>query len=50
MTGREESAEQPIVDDKSIELMSVDGQVPNSSVFPFIFFVYPNSNQVRHHF
>src|SRR5215469_15020682 len=45
-----EVAQLDVLDDKSVELMPMDGQVALSQVFPLVLLVYANAYQVRHHF
>jgi hypothetical protein len=48
MTRREEPAQQAIVDQESVKLMTMNCQVANAAVMPLVFLVNLNSNQVRH--
>ena len=46
---RAEAAEQKIVDDEAVELMSVDREMTLAIKVPNIFVVHANAYQVRHH-
>src|SRR5262245_22780883 len=46
---REKSAEREIARKKPVKLMSVNGEVPNAVVLPFVFLIDTNAHQVRHH-
>ncbi len=48
--GRKQIAEETVVDDKTVELVAVYGQIMNSTKPPLVFLIDVDSDQVRHHF
>jgi hypothetical protein len=48
MSGRKKIAEQAVIYQEAVKLMSVDRQVTNALIIPFVFLIDLDPHQMRH--